>query len=121
MDDAGRLAVFLSAGIFFSTIHTQDFKDVEGDALVGRRTLPIVSPNHARKTVIVGLWVWTLLCNTAWNVDYITGSAFFALATFIGIRFLTMKTVHEDQVSFYIYNVSPSVCVIYCDALNSGF
>ncbi|KAI0317448.1 UbiA prenyltransferase family [Amylostereum chailletii] len=105
LDDAGVLAVWLSAGIFASTIHTQDFKDIEGDRLVGRRTLPIVSPNHARKTVLAGLWSWSLLLVAAWNVYAITATVFLSLATLVGGRFLLLKSVADDQVSFYIYNV----------------
>ena len=57
--------------------------------------------------------------NAAWNVDYITGFIFFALATVIGIRFLTMKAVHEDQISFYIYNVSCHLIVTDCGDCNA--
>ena len=36
------MAVIASAGIFLTTIQAQDFKDTEGDRLIGRKTLPIV-------------------------------------------------------------------------------
>ncbi len=64
LDNTARLSVLCSAGIFFTTIQSQDFKDVEGDSLIGRQTIPIVHPKLAAPTlamVLRGMVRWS--CN----------------------------------------------------------
>ena len=105
LDDAGVLSIFLSAGIFATTIQAQDFKDVVGDKLIGRQTLPIIFPSYSRYTVIVGLLAWTATLSQIWHLDHLVAVIFFALAIYVGMRFLKYEGVHDDQVSFYFYNV----------------
>lgn len=105
LDSTAVLAICLSAGIFFSTIHTQDFKDCDGDRLVGRETIPIVFPNHGRKTVVVALLAWSFALSRIWNLDTLLASGFLGFAAFIGARFLLYTSIADDQVSFYLYNV----------------
>ncbi|KIJ28085.1 hypothetical protein M422DRAFT_108208, partial [Sphaerobolus stellatus SS14] len=57
-------SITLSTCIFFTTIQTQDFKDVNGDASVGRKTLPITHPFAARVFVAMGMFGWC--CALAW-------------------------------------------------------
>ncbi|KAF8959405.1 UbiA prenyltransferase family-domain-containing protein [Flammula alnicola] len=40
LDFAGSFSIFIIASILATTIQAQDFQDVDGDKLVGRRTLP---------------------------------------------------------------------------------
>lgn len=110
MDGAGIVSVMCSFGIFFTTIQAQDFKDTEGDRLIGRQTLPIVVPFIARYTVIAGLLSWSAALTLIWEVDVMTSLSFHALALLVGVRFLTLKSVPQDQVSFYLYNVSSPCC-----------
>ncbi|KAH9934290.1 UbiA prenyltransferase family-domain-containing protein [Fomitopsis serialis] len=104
-DWIARSAVYASAGIFASTIHTQDFKDVLGDSSVGRRAIPIVFPRIARITPLIGLLFWTISLTVVWVVDWGTSAVLFTIALNVGYRFLRLRTMHEDQVSFYWYNV----------------
>ncbi|KAJ7671829.1 hypothetical protein B0H17DRAFT_1244713 [Mycena rosella] len=60
LDEVAISSVAISAGIFATTIHAQDFKDVDGDSAIGRRTIPIVFPSIARYTVIVPLTLWSI-------------------------------------------------------------
>ncbi|KAF9238256.1 hypothetical protein BU15DRAFT_62665 [Melanogaster broomeanus] len=43
-----KLAVQLSVAVFATTLHCQDFKDVDGDRLMGRHTLPMICVVGAR-------------------------------------------------------------------------
>lgn len=110
LDSATVLALCLNAGIIFTTIHTQDFKDVEGDRMIGRKTMPIVHPKHSRKTVIIGLLTWSVILAFVWRPDAMTALGFLCLAAFVGIRFLRHTSVLEDQMSYYLYNVSCPHC-----------
>ncbi|KAI0313069.1 UbiA prenyltransferase family [Amylostereum chailletii] len=105
LDSTGILAVCISAGIFATTIHAQDFKDTDGDRAIGRRTVPIVYPKFARWTVIVPLFLWSASLSLVWKLDSATAAAFIGLALFVGGRFLSLGSVAEHQVSFYWYNV----------------
>lgn len=111
LDGTAALAVCLSTAIFATTIHAQDFKDVYGDALVGRKTLPIVHPKYSRQTILIGLSVWSLSLNIIWGLDSFTGALLMLLAMCVGVRFMVYKTVPDDQFSFYLYNVRPQVPV----------
>ncbi|CAL1711939.1 unnamed protein product [Somion occarium] len=105
LDSTAILAIFLSASIFATTIHAQDFEDVPGDKLIGRRTLPIVHPNWARFTVIATLSFWSFTLWQIWELDFGIASAFVALALYVGYRYIALTSIAQDQTSFKCYNV----------------
>ncbi|EED82975.1 predicted protein [Postia placenta Mad-698-R] len=104
LDRTAVLSVCLSGAIYATTTHTQDFKDVVGDRLVGRRTLPLLYPVLSRYSVLLGLCSWTLVLAHVWDLDYATAVSLMALALYISYRFLALSNVASDQVSFYWYN-----------------
>ncbi|KAI0629571.1 UbiA prenyltransferase family-domain-containing protein [Trametes polyzona] len=97
-------SVLASAGIFATTIHTQDFKDVEGDRAIGRQTIPIVFPSAARYTVLFPLLAWSLGLSVLWGLSGVLGALFTTLGTYVGVLYLRGQTIHEYQVAFYWYN-----------------
>jgi len=105
LDGTARLSVLCSAGIFFTTIQSQDFKDVEGDALIGRQTIPIVHPTLAAPTLALALQIWSVVLAHVWHADVYTAIAASALSLWVGVSFLTSTCVKEYQQSFYLYNV----------------
>ncbi|KAI0819210.1 UbiA prenyltransferase family-domain-containing protein [Trametes gibbosa] len=105
LDGIAMCSVLASAGIFATTIHTQDFKDVDGDRSIGRRTIPIVYGEAARWTVMGPLCLWSLGLWVFWGLDVVTGSAFTALAVYVGILYLRAESVYEYQRAFYWYNL----------------
>ncbi|KAI0311561.1 UbiA prenyltransferase family [Amylostereum chailletii] len=109
LDWIGALSVCISGGIIATTYQVQDFKDEAGDRATGRRTIPIIFPSFARWTVIMPLLSWSSGIALAWKLDAVTATAFVSLAIYIGARFLLLKSVREDQVSFYWYNLWLSV------------
>ena len=44
LDSIAIASICISSGILATTYHAQDLKDIHGDRIAGRRTLPIVSP-----------------------------------------------------------------------------
>ncbi|KLO12994.1 hypothetical protein SCHPADRAFT_874683 [Schizopora paradoxa] len=105
LDSIARISILCSAGIFFTTIQSQDFKDVEGDALIGRKTIPIVHPKFAAPTLALALLIWSALLAYVWQMDVLTAIPACALSLWVGVCFVTSKRVEEYQRSFYIYNV----------------
>ena len=105
MDSVALLAVAISTGIFATTIQTQDFKDCDGDRRIGRQTLPIVLPELARYTLLPILLIWSMGLSVLWNLSAPVAGAFLGLALLVALRYITMRDMRSDQVSFYIYNV----------------
>ncbi|KAJ7186133.1 UbiA prenyltransferase family, partial [Mycena filopes] len=105
LDEVGILSIAISAGIFATTIHAQDFKDTDGDRAIGRRTIPIVLPSIARYTVMVPLMMWSIGLAFVWRLSLLTSIIFVSLAFSVGARYIVSSTVHADQVAFYWYNV----------------
>ncbi|KAJ7154767.1 UbiA prenyltransferase family [Mycena filopes] len=99
-------AIFFSIAIYATTTHTQDFKDVEGDAKFNRSTVPLVHPRIARPSVLFGLIAWSLLLAYVWALNAVAAAAMSALGAFVGVRFCTKDGRKNDQISFYWYNVS---------------
>ena len=97
----------MSGLVYLTTFHAQDFKDIDGDMLLGRSTLPILFPHIARASMFMGMLAWSVLLPFFWKLDWVVSSIFAALGLFVGIRFASRKArVVEDQISFYWYNVS---------------
>ena len=106
IDDIVVRGVISSACILATTIHAQDFKDVDGDIAVGRKTLPIVSPRMSRHSMLIGLPVCSLGIAYVWELQFVPCCALFCLAVLIGWRYVLHKDVESDQTSYLLYNVS---------------
>jgi len=106
LHNIGILAICFSAGIFATTIQAQDFKDEEGDRTIGRKTIPIMFPSIGRYTVIVPMLAWSVGLSVVWGLDILTSIVFVCLALWVGGRFVALRSVPADQVTFYWYNVS---------------
>ncbi|KAF9233761.1 UbiA prenyltransferase family [Melanogaster broomeanus] len=107
LEPVAMIALALSVVIFATTLHCQDFKDEEGDRLIGRKTLPIVFPALARISVMVGLPLWSLCLACVWKIDVICSAAFVAYAGLIGVRFMMLQDAQADRMSCKLYSVSP--------------
>ncbi|OTB03481.1 hypothetical protein M426DRAFT_263029 [Hypoxylon sp. CI-4A] len=96
------------AGIIITTVHTQDMYDQEGDALRGRRTLPIVVGDAwARWITALSMAIWGICCPAFWGAA--PGSmAFimsFGLAITVAIRTLMYRDVPNDKLTFLVWNI----------------
>ncbi|KAL5476971.1 hypothetical protein ACEPAI_3157 [Sanghuangporus weigelae] len=105
LDNISWLSVLCSAGIFATTIQAQDFKDTEGDRLVGRKTLPIIAPGVARPTLMLALLAWSVGLSALWHLSTRASLAYVVLALAVGARYVTLNSIKSDQRSFYLYNV----------------
>lgn len=106
LDSVATWSIFVSMAIFTTTIQTQDFKDEVGDRAVGRRTIPILFPTVGRCCILPLLSLWSIGLTVVWQLDSITSILYTLLSVFVGLRFLLLKSVESDQLSFYWYNVS---------------
>ncbi|KLO11398.1 hypothetical protein SCHPADRAFT_474344 [Schizopora paradoxa] len=103
----GRIAqqsLACSIAIFTTTIYSQDFKDVEGDALIGRKTVPIMFPTFAGPILATTIQAWTLFLIHLWQVELFTSILFGSLAVCVALSFTASKTVLGYQRAYYLYN-----------------
>ncbi|KAI0071728.1 hypothetical protein K474DRAFT_1733012 [Panus rudis PR-1116 ss-1] len=105
LDRTSILALCLSIAIHVTTLHAQDFKDVAGDQRIGRCTLPIMAPAFARYMMICGLTAWSITLGFVWGLRLWLHVLFVILGMFTGYRFVSMREIADDQVSYYWYNL----------------
>ena len=75
--------------IVFSTLHTQDMADMEGDITRGRRTLPLVhGESMARWSIAIPVALWSLICPMFWSSDIVGYGASITAGSFIIFRIL---------------------------------
>ncbi|KAH9971872.1 UbiA prenyltransferase family [Lactifluus volemus] len=98
------ISIALSAGIILTTIHMQDFKDVRGDSVAGRVTLPIAYPTLSRVSTALLLIAWSWGLSQTWILDVAAAAGVGVLALVVGVRLVVLTNVHADKVSFYWYN-----------------
>ncbi|KAG1786094.1 UbiA prenyltransferase family [Suillus plorans] len=105
MDAAACLSVAISTAVFATTIHTQDFKDEEGDRLTGRMTLPIMSPQLGRASILPLLAFWSIAVSFVWQLTWAYSILLLCFSVLVGVRFLLLRNRAADQTSFLLYNV----------------
>lgn len=108
LGDIAMLSVLMSAGAYGTTNQATDFKDIEGDRLLGRKTIPIAAPTLSRPTLFLLMCAWSIALTRVWELDNMAASAFITLGFAIGARFMFYQSVAADKKSCLLYNVSPS-------------
>ncbi|KAJ6504033.1 UbiA prenyltransferase family-domain-containing protein [Mycena vulgaris] len=103
--ELAKLSLILSFAIIATTIHVQDFQDREGDGRAGRRTLPIVFPVKSRYTIFFGLTSWSIILCRVWPLNVITQWMVMLLGTVVGCRCVALRTVRDDEFTYFLYNV----------------
>ncbi|KAH8110330.1 UbiA prenyltransferase family-domain-containing protein [Phellopilus nigrolimitatus] len=106
LDKVAIMSILCSAGIVITTFQAQDFKDTEGDRLIGRKTLPIVAPSIARPMLLFALSAWSIVLSVLCQLGIVASAVFNILALAVGMSFVTFHTIKADQRSYYLYNVS---------------
>lgn len=97
---------FLVVGtVVFSTIQVQDMNDQAGDALRGRRTMPlVVGDAPCRWMIAVPMVFWTWFCPWFWGLGAAAYGAPAILGGTVIVRMLMQRTVKDDIITFWIYN-----------------
>ena len=81
-----------------TTVHVQDMKDQEGDAVRERRTLPLVmGDGFARWTIAGFVMGWSLAAPTFWSVSVLGYVLTVAIGATITFRILWLRKVEADK------------------------
>ncbi|KAE9410130.1 hypothetical protein BT96DRAFT_984443 [Gymnopus androsaceus JB14] len=111
-------AIIGSALVTFTTVHAQDFRDDEGDSLLGRRTFTLSFPVLARVTMPVLLIGWSVALCLFSEVNNMVLFALTALGIVTGVRFFTLKSANDDRLSYLYYNIWLSGAHVALSSLN---
>ncbi|KAJ7689241.1 UbiA prenyltransferase family [Mycena olivaceomarginata] len=105
LDHIGLQSIVCSALLIFTTIHAQDFSDVEGDVANGRVTLPIYAPKFSRVYTFLALGLWSTGLGHVWGLGPSSQLLLVVLGVAVGWRFYRYRTTAEDAKTFIAYNI----------------
>ncbi|KAK0478768.1 UbiA prenyltransferase family [Armillaria novae-zelandiae] len=100
-----RLSLLMSGLIILTTIHAQDFPDVEGDKAMGRITLPLYAPLFSRLLVCIGVPMWSIILSFTWDISPGKRILLICFAIFVAWRFYRYKTASREATSYVFYNI----------------
>ena len=92
-------------GVISTTIQFQDLYDQAGDALRGRRTIPlVVGDKAARLTIGIPIAIWSCACPAFWKLGLHGFVMPIVLGAVIMFRLSCYRSVDGDKKSFMIWN-----------------
>ncbi|KAJ3781209.1 UbiA prenyltransferase family-domain-containing protein [Lentinula aff. detonsa] len=97
-------AIILSGAVIFTTIQAQDFPDVQGDAALGRVTLPIYAPEFSRIFTFLAITMWSSGLGWFWGIGPWCQGIFVATGLFVGLRYYCWRTPQDDKRSYLLFN-----------------
>lgn len=100
-----ELAPYFSAVLIATTIHIQDFRDVEGDRIQGRTTLPILFPRLSRFLSGFLVFLWSVVLGLFWRLPIGLITIYILFGMYIGFRIIVLRSESEDKVSLRYYMV----------------
>ncbi|KAL0578159.1 hypothetical protein V5O48_003825 [Marasmius crinis-equi] len=99
------LSLITSPLIILTTVHAQDFSDIEGDRALGRSTLPVSFPALSKLLVCTGVPIWTGILLSLWRLPTLPAVGLVLLAFTIAYRFHIAQTSKEYSSSYITYNL----------------
>ncbi|KIY68827.1 hypothetical protein CYLTODRAFT_421278 [Cylindrobasidium torrendii FP15055 ss-10] len=91
--------------IICTTIHAQDFCDVDGDRASGRSTFPIAYPETSRITMLTLPFLWSLVICLFSTAHVGVLAALVASSVWISYRFYLIRNLEADKASYLYYNI----------------
>ena len=106
LDIIALKALVYNSLVILSTIHVQDFPDVQGDTAQNRKTIPILAPVMSRILTGAMIIFWSIYMGFIWRVGIWCSGVLLAMGLVIAWRLWFLRTTSEDRKSYVIYNVS---------------
>lgn len=92
--------------IVFSSVHTQDMADQEGDKVRGRRTVPLVIGDwFSRLTIAAAVTAWSWLGPRFWDLTSLAYVPTVGLGIWVTMRTLFLRDVKGDKRTFKLWNL----------------
>lgn len=93
-----------SSLIILSTIHVQDFPDVEGDIALNRKTIPIIAPVISRALTSIMITFWSVYIAIIWRIGNWCSGVLLSVGLIVAWRLYFLRTASEDKKSRAMYN-----------------
>lgn len=120
LDRTAYIALAISFFTIITTIHCQDFRDIEGDRLSGRKTLPIQFGQSASRALFSFFVIfWSLVIPHFWNLPLLYRAVYLLAGLYLGVCVFRRRAVNDDKRSYRLYNVSPAPSTRTLELLNS--
>ncbi|KAK0497787.1 UbiA prenyltransferase family [Armillaria luteobubalina] len=100
-----RRSLLMSSLIILTTVHAQDFSDVEGDQAMGRITLPLYAPLFSRFLVCIGVPMWSIILSLMWDISPGKRILLICFGIFVAWRFYNYKNASREATSYVFYNI----------------
>ncbi|KAI0854721.1 UbiA prenyltransferase family [Xylaria cubensis] len=92
--------------IILTTVHIQDMADQKGDALRGRRSLPLqIGDSACRWAIAIFMIFWGSFCPSLWRCRWAGYMISMSLAYIVALRTILFRTVKADSITFKIWNL----------------
>lgn len=102
----GILWVGLLVALITTTSHIQDFRDMEGDKVARRRTIPLVMDEMAARVLAVaGVGCWTELACRFWAASWTQRSAAWGTAALLVANLMLDRTNPGDHRAWRLWSV----------------
>ncbi|KAJ2923384.1 hypothetical protein H1R20_g13711, partial [Candolleomyces eurysporus] len=92
--------------VIATTVHAQDFQDVEGDREIGRNTVPMMFPFMSRLVLLFLVPMWTTLITVASRPPMWLGAIYYGLSLVVGIRSILYRNPKDDARTNFFYSMS---------------
>lgn len=102
----GASWILLVGSMMFTVVHTQDFRDIEGDRARHRKTAPIVmGENFSRYLTAFILLFWSIVCCIYWEIMNLVSVTVFLLGSLIAVRLIRFRSSAADGLTWKITNL----------------
>lgn len=102
----GALWTVTLMAAFATTSHLQDFRDMAGDSLAGRTTLPLVMGDWpARVSVVAGLALWTEVASQFWGLGWMARSLSLTAELTLSANLFLDRSQPGDSRSWRLWSV----------------
>ena len=92
--------------VIATTVHAQDFQDVDGDREIGRNTVPMMFPLLSRVVLLFLVPLWTIVITLFSGPPMWLGAMYYGLSLVVGIRCVLYRSPKEDAWTNFFYSVS---------------
>jgi len=104
---------FVIAAMVFTSVHSQDMADQEGDQIRGRKSVPlIIGDGPSRWTIAISVSTFSLFCPWFWDLMPWAYLGSVILGASVSLRSLIYRSVKDDKVTFRLWNLW--IVAIYC-------
>lgn len=101
---ASKLWMITFGLVILTTIHAQDFRDMDGDRLKGRTTLPLIMGSRTGRFTLAGsLLFWSIFCPYYLGLPLQAYCLTLGLGGSTGLRFILKTDTTSDKKSFHLY------------------